>query len=149
MIFQLVFSSRAHTRAFSTDDIHLLREAEHRNTALGLTGALVRVGERFVHVVEGDRAACLGLYQQVMRDPRHGDVRLIFQGDVTSRAFDGWDTGYGDSYDAGAAMAQTLTGGELRGCGAAYTTVLTAMKEIVRRYRAKDSVALPPLRRAA
>lgn len=149
MIFQLVFSSCAHTRAFSPDDISLLREVEDRNIRLGLTGAMVRVGDRFVQVVEGDRAVCLGLYQQMLRDPRHGDVRLIFQGDRGARSFDGWETGYGDSYAAGDAMARALTGGEVPCCGPAYKTVLTAMKDIVARYRAKDNAARPALRRVA
>lgn len=149
MIFQLVFSSRAHTRAFSPDDIYLLREVEDRNTRLGLTGALVRVGECFVQVVEGDRAACLGLYQQALRDPRHGDVRLIFQGDIAAPAFDRWDMGYGDSYASGDAIARAITGGDLSCGGPAYVTVLTAMKDIIARYHAKDTQARPALRRAA
>lgn len=55
--------------------------ARRRNPALGVTGALVFDGECFAQLIEGERHVVRALAQRIGADPRHADLRVLFDGD--------------------------------------------------------------------
>jgi methanogenic corrinoid protein MtbC1 len=69
----------------------LLRSAQERNNALGVTGLLVYDQGFFYQWLEGPRLAIMNLWQSIRTDPRHQDVKILREGMVARRFFKGWN----------------------------------------------------------
>ena len=72
----------------------ILRSSRSRNTRLGLTGLLIYDDHQFVQVLEGEDAMVRLVYDRIRLDPRHTDVRLLYHGVTTERAFKAWPMGF-------------------------------------------------------
>ncbi len=55
-----------------------------------VTGALIATGTHFSQVLEGPGAAVQPLMAAIARDPRHCDVRMLYESVVTQRRFGTW-----------------------------------------------------------
>ena len=64
--------------------------ARERNSAEGVTGALMFVGGVFVQLLEGEGLAVETVFERICRDPRHRRLTLLDYSQVESLAFDGW-----------------------------------------------------------
>ncbi len=64
--------------------------AQARNQRDGITGVLRYDGAYFLQVLEGPRAAVQATMGRILRDPRHGDVRITSQGPLARRDFGTW-----------------------------------------------------------
>lgn len=65
-------------------------DAARRNTAIGLTGALVLVENSFIQVLEGKLDAIEEVFEHICCDLRHEDVRLIDLFPIQERMFADW-----------------------------------------------------------
>lgn len=65
-----------------------------RNRTLNVTGALIVTKSRFAHVLEGPDSAIEGLMSSIRRDPRHGELAVVFDRAISGRRFDGWSMAY-------------------------------------------------------
>lgn len=61
-----------------------------KNRKLDVTGVLFFQDDRFVQVMEGDRAVVQALYERIKSDPRHERVITLKDGAILSRSFTGW-----------------------------------------------------------
>ncbi|NTS77033.1 BLUF domain-containing protein [Catenovulum sp. SM1970] len=68
----------------------LVLNSKTKNSKNGVTGALLYNGDHFVQVLEGDKSYLEALYQKILVDSRHQDVRLLFKYPVKTRAFNAW-----------------------------------------------------------
>lgn len=68
----------------------ILGASERNNRRDGLTGVLMRHGGRFMQAIEGRRADVDRLMDRLRADPRHQNVRLLSDQDVTGRLFPEW-----------------------------------------------------------
>ncbi|MGG2377339.1 BLUF domain-containing protein, partial [Salmonella enterica] len=59
----------------------------------GITGLLCFTRELFVQVLEGGRDEVCELYNTLVRDNRHEDVRLLVFEEISARHFPGWTMG--------------------------------------------------------
>ncbi len=73
---------------------HILRAARAKNTALGITGALMFYGGWFAQALEGPQDAVTALFERIARDPRHDGIEVLRQGRVVARAFERWAMAY-------------------------------------------------------
>ena len=64
-----------------------------RRMPLGVTGLLCHADDWFVQVLEGGRSAVNGLYNTLVRDPRHREVTLLAYSEISERRFAGWSMG--------------------------------------------------------
>ena len=91
-MISLLYVSRA-AFAAGSEDRHLaeiLRVARERNPGLGVTGALIHTDGMFAQALEGEAPAVNQLMIDILRDRRHGGVRIIEIVSIAKRRFKGW-----------------------------------------------------------
>jgi Sensors of blue-light using FAD len=69
----------------------LLRAAQQRNKAEGVTGVLLVDQGVFFQWLEGPSAAVGRVWDSISRDPRHTRVSVLHDEPISRRVFDGWD----------------------------------------------------------
>jgi hypothetical protein len=67
--------------------------ARMRNAERDITGLLVFDGLRFCQHLEGPPEAIDALMQQIEEDPRHVDVRVVYQAPLAARRYSGFGMG--------------------------------------------------------
>lgn len=77
----------------------ILAVSRRNNAAVGVTGALVVGGRRFLQALEGNDLAVDQVYQRIRADPRHFAAVVLSEQTITDRYFPDWSMGY----EAGAA----------------------------------------------
>lgn len=93
MLVRLLYASRAADKVTAEIIDSILQQSRRHNPELGITGILCHGGDVYMQVLEGGRAAVNGLYNRIVRDPRHGDVVLLHYEEVPERRFAGWTMG--------------------------------------------------------
>ncbi|MFM9922224.1 BLUF domain-containing protein [Variovorax sp. H27-G14] len=71
--------------------------ARTRNAQRGITGLLVFDGQRFCQHLEGPREAVDTLMQQIGHDPRHTDIRVVYEAPLVVRRYTGFGMGLAES----------------------------------------------------
>ena len=91
-VFRLIYRSKSRIPAAELDAQlgDILRGARAKNSALGVTGALLLYDDWFAQTLEGAEDAVRGLYKKIAADPRHSSVQLSEEGIVPSRVFSRW-----------------------------------------------------------
>ena len=95
-MFQIVYASRATGDRTGRDLAAILDVSRRRNTASGITGALLHADGVFVQVLEGREAVVRDLFDTIARDPRHDEVRKLLAQPVTEPAFRDWAMGFAE-----------------------------------------------------
>lgn len=72
----------------------LLDKARPSNRAQGITGFLLYREGSFMQLIEGSRPRIRRLLQRIDEDPRHRDIRIVFEGPVDQRLFKDWSMGF-------------------------------------------------------
>jgi Sensors of blue-light using FAD len=72
----------------------LLTLARERNQQLGIHGALLYDGERFVQCLEGPRGIVQALARRIESDARHVDLTVLLEGAGDQPRFDRWVGGW-------------------------------------------------------
>jgi hypothetical protein len=68
----------------------IIAGARARNAHYGITGALMLAGGRFVQLLEGRRPHLELVFEHIVQDSRHGDIRLIAFHPLARRSFAKW-----------------------------------------------------------
>ena len=74
--------------------VALLGEARSANTDRDVTGLLLYREGSFYQVLEGSESAVMATFQDIEGDPRHKEVRVLFNGETESREFADWQMGF-------------------------------------------------------
>jgi methanogenic corrinoid protein MtbC1 len=69
----------------------LLRSAQSRNRAAGLTGILVYDQGAYFQWLEGPTESLQRVWASICRDPRHQQVTVLREEPISERVFQGWD----------------------------------------------------------
>jgi hypothetical protein len=93
MLVRLLYASRAAAALSASALDAILTQSRGRNPALGVTGLLVSADDVFMQALEGGRDEVCDLYNAIVRDPRHSDVRLLTFEEITERRFGAWTMG--------------------------------------------------------
>lgn len=64
--------------------------ASEFNGKAGISGLLLSNGKEFMQCLEGPAKSVKALYQRILQDSRHTDIRLLFSSPVSNRIFEGW-----------------------------------------------------------
>lgn len=87
----------------------IVKVARSRNASLGVTGALICSGSRFLQFIEGAADSVEALRQSILVDPRHKDIVTIDTPVNDERLFAGWSLAYsGRSHFIEAQIDKTL-----------------------------------------
>jgi hypothetical protein len=93
-IVQLIYMSS--TRNLFTEDALrvMLGKARIRNARQHVTGMLIYNSGTFMQVLEGREEDVQDIYQDILRDPRHGNLVELLKRSVKERTFGAWDMGF-------------------------------------------------------
>jgi Sensors of blue-light using FAD len=96
MLVHCLYASRS-ASAMSKPLLDAILEASRsHNPAHGITGILCVSGDVFIQVLEGGRDEVCDLYNTIVRDPRHTNVRILVYEEIRQRKFGGWTMGQVD-----------------------------------------------------
>ena len=90
MLERLVYQSRASHEFGSLHLFQLLTSARLRNECLDITGHLLYSDELFTQCLEGPPDKLDHLWQSLLRDERHHDVKLMSRYPIVERRFPDW-----------------------------------------------------------
>jgi hypothetical protein len=96
MLVRCVYASRAATALNSAMIEDILEKSRSRNPAHGITGILCYSADVFIQVLEGSRDDVCDLYNSIVRDDRHANVRLLVFEEIRERKFCNWTMGHVD-----------------------------------------------------
>ncbi|WP_421696059.1 BLUF domain-containing protein [Aestuariivirga sp.] len=96
MIVRCVYASRAATSLTSAMIEDILESSRSHNPANGITGILCYSGDVFIQVLEGGRDEVCDLYNAIVRDDRHTNVRILIFEEIRERKFCNWTMGHVD-----------------------------------------------------
>ena len=71
----------------------ILQQSARNNPRLGITGLLCFTNEVFVQVIEGARDEVCEVFNAIVRDDRHLQVRLLDFEEISARRFGNWTMG--------------------------------------------------------
>lgn len=94
VLCQLIYSSMATEIMPKSKLYKILVQARTANALKDVTGLLVFVDGLFLQVLEGEREVVTALMKKIEGDPRHKDVKIISDSDVSSRTFAAWRMAY-------------------------------------------------------
>ncbi|RZL93192.1 MAG: BLUF domain-containing protein [Variovorax sp.] len=72
----------------------IVSQARTRNAEHGITGLLVFDGQRFCQHLEGPRSLVVGLMSRISEDPRHEQIRVVYDGPLVQRRYQRFDMGF-------------------------------------------------------
>ena len=94
----------------------IVTRARARNATEGITGLLVFDGMRFCQHFEGPRKQVLGLLNRLEADPRHIEMRVVYEGGLSKRRYQRFEMGLAQTEDVeegeDLAILQQLDGAE-------------------------------------
>lgn len=93
MLTRLLYASRAVTPLTTPVVDSILEQSRKNNAPHGITGMLCFSEEIFLQVIEGGRDEVCELFNTIVRDARHVDVRLLSYEEIAERRFGGWTMG--------------------------------------------------------
>lgn len=94
MVYQAIYSSAATDRVNDRELADILSVARTRNAAAGITGALLFMEGSFLQVLEGSKDDVVALLEKIIADPRHRDVTVFHQSEVSEPVFTQWRMAY-------------------------------------------------------
>jgi hypothetical protein len=93
MLVRLLYASRAARQISAAVQDSILAQSRAHNPGLGITGVLCFSDELFIQVLEGGRDEVCELYNTIVRDDRHQDVRILSFEEIRERRFGNWTMG--------------------------------------------------------
>ena len=71
----------------------IIKQSRKNNPSLGITGLLCVSDNLFIQVIEGGRDEVCNLFNAIVRDDRHQQVRLLIYEEIAERQFGNWTMG--------------------------------------------------------
>ncbi len=93
MLVHLLYASRCAVPLNAVLVNSLLEKSRANNPRLGITGILCFSEDLFIQVLEGGRDEVCELFNAIVRDDRHRNVRILIYEEIPERRFGGWTMG--------------------------------------------------------
>src|SRR5512134_1469440 len=93
MLVRLLYASRATQPLTVAVHESILEQSRTHNPRLGITGVLCFSDDLFMQVLEGGRDEVCELYNTIVRDDRHQNVRILSFEEIRERRFGNWTMG--------------------------------------------------------
>jgi hypothetical protein len=91
MMYRAIYGSRSKAGELNKDELQtMVEDADAHNAQVGITGALIKIGDIFLQVLEGDRTALTKLLTKILIDKRHSEIQLIEMVPILKRDFHLW-----------------------------------------------------------
>jgi Sensors of blue-light using FAD len=96
MIVRCLYASRSTAPLDATIVNSILEQSRKNNPRRGITGLLCYTGDIFVQVLEGGRDQVCDLFNDIVKDERHSNVRILVFEEIAERQFSSWTMGQVD-----------------------------------------------------
>jgi hypothetical protein len=93
MLVRLLYASRAATPLIASVQDSIMQQSRAHNPQMGITGILCFSDDLFIQVLEGGRDEVCELYNTIVRDDRHQNVRILSFEEIRERRFGSWTMG--------------------------------------------------------
>jgi hypothetical protein len=93
MLVRCLYASRPSPALQGRGLDEILEKSRANNAALGVTGLLCVCDNLFIQVLEGGRDEVCELFNTIVRDARHQQVRLLSYEEISERSFGAWTMG--------------------------------------------------------
>jgi len=93
-MYTLTYESVATEKIKGEEMEVLLKKARANNQRDGITGCLIYYKGGFVQLLEGERDKIEILYEKIKKDPRHKNVTLFADDEISKRTFPNWGMAY-------------------------------------------------------
>ncbi len=93
-MFELTYCSKARQDLSEQDIVDILYVAREFNAENNVTGCLLYHGNKFIQLLEGEKAVVQGLFSRILIDKRHFNVILLNQGSKPERTFRNWSMAF-------------------------------------------------------
>lgn len=93
MLSHLLYLSRSRLDWTPEDLEPLVASARRHNEQDGVTGLLLYGRGHFLQLLEARRQPLVLTFDRIARDSRHTDVRVLLDGPIPNRLFEGWAMG--------------------------------------------------------
>jgi hypothetical protein len=93
MLVRLLYASRARGPLSPELIESILSKSRRKNTERGITGILCYSEDIFLQALEGARDEVCEVFNAIVRDERHENVRLLQFEEIGERRFGGWTMG--------------------------------------------------------
>ena len=93
-MYYLIYVSYATAKMDVNDLRDLAKKCHQNNIEKDITGMLVYLDGKFLQVLEGNKGDVEKLFAHISTDPRHEKVRILIEGDIEKRNFEGWSMGF-------------------------------------------------------
>jgi hypothetical protein len=140
VVFRLIYKSQSTVPEEwrETELGNIFRVARNKNTANGITGALLLYDDWFAQTLEGEESVVRKLFDRIEQDPRHKAVEIREQGVVPARVFSRWAMAkVGEHGEPDIPLIATKHGvaeAAARGSTAEQQRVLDVMRSLTRGY---------------
>ena len=94
MLVRMLYASRAAAPLTPSVVDSILAQSRAHNPGLGITGMLCYSEDLFLQVLEGGRDEVCELYNTIVRDDRHVNVRILCFEEISERRFGSWTMGH-------------------------------------------------------
>jgi hypothetical protein len=94
MKHELLYTSLAVRKIDANDLSLLLAQSREKNASLGITGLLVYGKREFIQLLEGNKKDIFDLYDTIVKDERHQQVKLLWDGEIEDRSFRDWSMAF-------------------------------------------------------
>jgi hypothetical protein len=96
MLVHCVYASRPVAPLTSPLTESILDQSRRNNPQQGITGILCYTANIFIQVLEGGRDEVGELFNKIVRDDRHSNVRILVYEEISERVFSHWTMGHVD-----------------------------------------------------
>ncbi len=87
---QIIYVSKKLSQLTDSEIETIAAQAQQFNSVIGVTGVLISVGEYFYQLLEGEEEQLIQLMSKIELDPRHEEVKVVFQATIKQRDFANW-----------------------------------------------------------
>jgi hypothetical protein len=94
MLVRCLYASRAAVPLTADIMDSILEKSRQNNPRRGITGMLCMSDDVFIQVLEGGRDEVCDLYNTIVGDKRHTNVRLLVYQEIPERRFGHWTMGH-------------------------------------------------------
>ncbi len=93
-MIQLAYTSTAVEPMSKLELLKLLQQAREFNLKNEITGILMYKEQSFFQVIEGEKDVVNNLLLSILDDPRHYDLGVIYNREISIRDFSTWSMGF-------------------------------------------------------
>jgi hypothetical protein len=93
-MIQISYVSSSKQPMQTAELVDLLKQCLNNNAAKDITGMLLYGNATFLQTLEGEAGAIDALYEKILHDPRHTQIKCLYRKHIEQRRYADWSMGF-------------------------------------------------------